>query len=486
MQPPRTAPRPPAPPHPRTTLRVGAPAAAPDTPTRGAPPRTKRLTHCLARAHHVAATTAGPSRRRWWRLRGGRNADGWSGRHEGCRGPEGCCDGLGRGGVRARRRGRGDVVDAGGSGVHTGGRGIESPVAHWAKSQSTRGFSQTNTGARSTMRPSVTLRRAAVVIIALSVVACTGRTDETRSLVNDAAGLYGGRVLPTNTSDFVQNTQLIVEATTIGVNSVGISTGWEDNGSVVTVTPVPTSATPPPPSATGMELWDITLSVDTIYKNSTAVEVAEDSNIVLRVFGVVPGDCDQGDSLDGVYLIDDNGKSFLYGLSLNPDGSTWDVEYGPFGRFIMTGSSVTDSNCQPLPVAWASAENLDPDDFRDEIVHAVAAEAAQSTSTVTPTETTTPNMTNTTTPQDTSPGVAGAAGVRLGERDGDLRVGQGRRFRRLALRRPTPDACPPSSRSPGIAAASDPAGDGQPPVSGCAGWRGPRDSGAPRGCPSPG
>jgi hypothetical protein len=174
--------------------------------------------------------------------------------------------------------------------------------------------------------------------------------------------------------EFVASSDMIIEGRVVSVTDVGDSTGWTDVGTVATVTPPSAANTPLFTVADTMPLKDIAVVVDKIYVNSTALPVFINDEIIIRGFGTTDGRCletvtAEPHNIDEVFMSGEAGDRFLFGLVLNPDGATWDVGYGVWGRFNLDGDEVLDTNCPPHAVRWA--EHSDPTGFIAELNQAI-------------------------------------------------------------------------------------------------------------------
>lgn len=217
---------------------------------------------------------------------------------------------------------------------------------------------------------------ALLTIITLSAQRSQSRQSPApKALARSGSAQIGrGRVLPVDMDEFVASSDMIIEGRVVSVTDVGDSTGWTDAGAVATVTPPSAANTPVFTVADTMPLKDIAVVVDTIYVNSTALPVLINDEIIIRGFGTTDGRCleivtAEPHDIDEVFMSGGADDRFLFGLVLNPDGTTWDVGYGVWGRFNLDGDEVLDTNCPPHPVRWA--EHSDPAGFIAELNQAI-------------------------------------------------------------------------------------------------------------------
>jgi len=181
-------------------------------------------------------------------------------------------------------------------------------------------------------------------------------------------------------SDWVAAAELIVDGTVVDVQDVGLFTGWQEDGSVATVTP--SGPVYDPLADDAIPLIETTVQIDAVYKDTSA-GILPGQTILLRLPSHEVSPYFVGISPAGLSVVEDPydsigmasgtvGTSFLYALAPNPDGTSWGVEYKARGVLSMTGPEMMASGCPPSKLNFT--DNVTPAAFMAEMMDVIENE----------------------------------------------------------------------------------------------------------------
>ena len=200
----------------------------------------------------------------------------------------------------------------------------------------------------------INLRSAIIVSLLAAMVALLGVYSGSRAqkIAFDALveSTWMGPPPPARLQDLINRSDLIVIGSIVNIKQEGYFQGYDENGKFIEAEPfVYSEEAPVDPN---VPFVDYIIEVERVLLDDGTIQAGH--AVVARATGLNPAG-QEAHSLSKNNLAS-LGDRRLFFLGKNPDGKTYGLYYGPYGRLVIDGEIVTFSDANRTPVVFENGK----------------------------------------------------------------------------------------------------------------------------------